>query len=79
MKAPIVGESVFDYSYHPFECKSFLLRMDKGLHQIATKTIYLYFGIRPILIVISMDTNYNISMEFKLWKLSLAFNLSIWS
>ena len=79
MKAPIEGETIFDYSYYPFEWKSFLLKMDTGIKQVPTKTIYLYFGIRPILLAISGDTNYGLSIEFKIWKSSLTFNLRLWS
>ena len=79
MKAPIKGENVFDYSYHPFECKSFILKMDMGVEQIPTKIMYFYFGIKPIILVISSDTNYGVSIELKIWNSSLTFNLRICS
>ena len=79
MKAPIKGENVFDYSYHPFECKSFILKMDMGVEQIPTKIMYFYFGIKPIILVISSDTNYGLSIELKIWKSSFTFNLRLWS
>jgi hypothetical protein len=73
------GEKIFSYSKHPFELQSFSLIMKVETDQIERKTTYIYLGIRPVILVISINTNYSIGMELKLWKFSLAFNLSLWS
>ena len=75
------NESVFDWSYDPFEFKSFIIKIDdkQGFVNETHKTIYLCIGIKPIILILSTSTQKNISAELKLWKSSLAFNLRLWS
>ena len=73
------AEKIFNYSKHPFELQSFSFIMETESKEIARKTIFLYIGIRPVVLAISTSTDYSITIELKVWKLSLAFNLKLWS
>tara|TARA_R110002020_G_scaffold135957_1_gene303455 strand:+ start:272 stop:511 length:240 start_codon:yes stop_codon:yes gene_type:complete len=75
----VKAEKIFNYSKHPFELQSFSFIMETESKEIARKTIFLYIGIRPVVLAISTSTDYSITIELKVWKLSLAFNLKLWS
>ena len=73
------AEKIFNYSKHPFEFQSFALTMETGVKAMPRKTVFLYIGIRPIILAVSTATDYSITIELKVWKTSLAFNLKLWS
>ena len=73
------AEKIFNYSKHPFEFQSFALTMETGVKAMPRKTVCLYIGIRPIILAVSTATDYSITIELKVWKTSLAFNLKLWS
>ena len=73
------AEKIFNYSKHPFELQSFAFTMETESKAIARKTIFLYIGIRPVVLAISTSTDYSITIELKVWRASLAFNLKLWS
>jgi|TARA_R110002012_G_scaffold45569_2_gene121015 hypothetical protein len=75
----VKAEKIFNYSKHPFELQSFSFIMETESKEIARKTIFLYIGIRPVVLAISTSTDYSITIELKVWKQSLAFNLKLWS
>ena len=69
------AEKIFNYSKHPFEFQSFALTMETGVKAMPRKTVCLYIGIRPIILAVTTATDYSITIELKLWKTSLAFNI----
>ena len=73
------AEKIYYYSKHPFELQTFSFIMETESKEIARKTIFLYIGIRPVVLTISTSTDYSITIELKVWKQSLAFNLKLWS
>ena len=73
------AEKIFNYSKHPFEFQSFALTMETGVKAMPRKTVCLYIGIRPIILAVSTATDYSITIELKVCKTSLAFNLKLWS
>jgi len=73
------AEKIFNYSKYPFELQSFAFVMDTEDTAMDRKTIFLYIGIRPVILVISTSTDYSITIELKVWRASFAFNLKLWS
>jgi|TARA_R110001583_G_scaffold9615_2_gene45408 hypothetical protein len=73
------AEKIFNYSTHPFECRSFSITMDMGIKQTKIKKVFFYFGIKPVIIIMSTSTDYSISIEFQIWKLSFTLSSRLWS
>ena len=69
------GETIFNWSMHPFEFKSFKI----GFDDIKKETTFLSMGIRPVIIVLSVDNQYSTTLELRVWKFSITLAINWWS
>ena len=75
---------VFDYSYKPFKCVLFVHEFEKvalssGNEYAGIKHSTFCFGIDPILINLTVSSQWTTSFEIRLWKPSFTFSIRWWS
>ena len=70
---------IFDWSRYPFELKSFTIEFEDTPDMPDKRITYLSFGLRPIIIVLSVDSHYSTGIELKLWRFSGMLNVTWWS
>ena len=75
---------VFDYSYEPFKCVLFVhqfgeFKMKNGSTYEEIKHSTFCFGVDPILINLTISSQWTTAIEIKLWKTSFTFSVRWWS